>query len=104
MKTVLRPWTDPTNGRSGANLDFWCPGCDDVHLIETEGPYRWEWDGDRETPTISPSILVTMGPPSARRTCHSFIRNGQWEFLGDCWHELAGQTVPMVDVPDWLIG
>ena len=35
--------------------------------------------------------------------CHSFIRNGHWEFLGDCAHSLAGQTVPMVPVPDWLV-
>lgn len=35
--------------------------------------------------------------------CHSFIRNGMWEFLGDCAHKLASQTVPMVPVPDWLM-
>lgn len=34
--------------------------------------------------------------------CHSFIKNGQWQFLSDCAHELAGQTVPMVPLPDWL--
>ena len=34
--------------------------------------------------------------------CHSFIRNGQWQFLSDSAHRLAGQTVPMVPLPDWL--
>ncbi|MGC4033677.1 MAG: hypothetical protein QM754_18485 [Tepidisphaeraceae bacterium] len=27
--------------------------------------------------------------------CHSFVRDGQIEFLGDCTHELAGKTVPL---------
>lgn len=35
--------------------------------------------------------------------CHSFIRDGHWQFLGDCAHALANQTVPMVPVPDWMI-
>lgn len=35
--------------------------------------------------------------------CHSFIRDGQWQFLSDCAHSLAGQTVPMVPVPDWFM-
>jgi len=27
--------------------------------------------------------------------CHSFITDGQIKFLGDCTHELAGQTVAL---------
>lgn len=30
--------------------------------------------------------------------CHSFVRAGRIEFLGDCTHALAGQTVPL---PPW---
>jgi hypothetical protein len=30
--------------------------------------------------------------------CHSFIRNGKIEYLSECTHELAGQTVDMEDV------
>lgn len=30
--------------------------------------------------------------------CHSFVRAGKIEFLGDCTHALKGQTVPL---PDW---
>ena len=30
--------------------------------------------------------------------CHSFVVNGQIQFLPDCTHALAGQTVP---IPDW---
>jgi hypothetical protein len=28
--------------------------------------------------------------------CHSFVREGQIQFLGDCTHAFAGQTVPMI--------
>lgn len=34
-------------------------------------------------------------PPAV---CHSFVRDGQIEFLGDCTHSLAGQTVPLPSV------
>ena len=30
--------------------------------------------------------------------CHSFVTDGRIQFLGDCTHKLAGQTV---DLPDW---
>ena len=76
---------------------MWCPGCDDAHMIMLEGPGRWEWDGDEQAPTFSPSILVSGG--SQDRRCHSFVRAGRWEFLGDSTHALAGQTVPMVPHP-----
>lgn len=35
--------------------------------------------------------------------CHSFLRDGKWQFLSDCAHELAGQTVDMEPLPDWLM-
>ena len=35
-------------------------------------------------------------------SCHSFIQNGQWQFLSDCAHALAGKTVPMEPLPDWF--
>lgn len=28
-------------------------------------------------------------------TCHSFVRDGQIEFLSDCTHALAGKTVSL---------
>lgn len=96
-------------------LMFWCPGCDSAHGIPVDGSRGWTWDGSLESPTVSPSILVRMtlyGPDrlsfnrydgdypceSAQGVCHSFVKNGRIEFLGDCTHSLAGQTV---DLPDW---
>lgn len=97
----LRPWT-ADDGRSGTKLYLWCPGCDTLHGVEVTGePPRWEWDGNLEAPTVSPSILVTGGISGIR--CHSFLKAGRWEFLGDCEHALVGQTVPMVALPNWVV-
>lgn len=85
-------------------LHLGCPGCGGAHRIIVEkladpsGPL-WEWDGNLDAPTVSPSILVR----GARHVCHSFLRAGRWQFLSDCTHELAGQTVAMKPLPDWLL-
>lgn len=64
----------------------------------------WEWDGNLEAPTVSPSILVRWThAETGEHRCHSFLRGGRWEFLGDCTHELVGQTVEMKPLPDWLV-
>jgi len=31
--------------------------------------------------------------------CHTWVNNGQAQFLDDCTHELRGQTVDMLEVP-----
>lgn len=40
----------------------WCPGCESLHPFnlapgDSRGVY-WQWDGDLERPTFSPSMLV----------------------------------------------
>ena len=38
---------------------FHCPGCDEEHVIPTRPhPQGWDFDGNEESPTFSPSILV----------------------------------------------
>lgn len=77
-------------------------------------------------PTFSPSVLVRNGhylpgrisadgscwctynaekeakgekpAPFKCGVCHSFVTDGRIQFLGDCTHALAGQTV---DLPTW---
>jgi len=85
---------------AGGRVAFWCPGCDSCHAIPVEGPKAWGYNGNPSAPTISPSILVTWEEGEARekRVCHSFVRDGSIQFLGDCTHALAGQTVPL---PVW---
>jgi hypothetical protein len=89
-------------------VEFWCPGCNCPHAVRFEGERRprWEWNGSMDAPTFSPSILVRFSAnPNApegskwrtARVCHSFVREGRIQFLSDCTHALAGQTVPLPD-------
>jgi len=104
---------------------FWCPGCNEHHQVWVGQPgrYSWDFDGDMDRPTFSPSLLLTTGhhssghkpgdrcwcdynrehpdDPSPFRCgrCHSFVRGGRIEFLADCTHDLAGQTVDLPDLP-----
>ena len=104
---VIRGWND-LHGGSGKKLYLWCPGCDALHgpNIEVHGVQEpvWEWNGSLDRVTISPSLLVYMGTKEAPKNCHSFIRDGYWEFLADSFHHLAGQTVALIPVPDWVTG
>src|SRR5579859_5705820 len=80
-------------------IAFFCPGCDESHAIPTRGGgASWQWDGDVNAPTVTPSINVTSHNAGVQSTCHSFIEAGNIRFLGDCTHALRGQTVPL---PDW---
>ena len=57
----------------------------------------WEFDGNYESPTFSPSMGANLSGWSEHHpVCHSFVRNGVWQFLGDCTHHMANQNVPMI--------
>lgn len=79
-------------------LRFYCAGCLIMHGIHVKAPLggvpTWEWDGSVDKPTFSPSILV-----EGSGRCHSFVRNGEIEFLGDCSHTLKGMKFPLEPVP-----
>lgn len=85
-------------------------------------PY-WSWNGNLERPTFNPSVLVRTGhychtPPVPGNcacdfqerfpeedpwawpcvVCHSFVRDGRIQFLGDCTHALAGKTVDLPEI------
>lgn len=77
---------------------FYCPGCGEQHVFWTgliDRP-RWAFDANMERPTFSPSLKNTYHDG---RICHLFLRDGQIQFLGDCWHALKGQTVPLEPEP-----
>lgn len=81
-------------GVNGDHLRFDCPGCDEAHVVMiAPHPNAWDWNGDLEHPTIAPSVLVQGGADNIR--CHSFVREGRIEFLSDCTHALAAQTVDL---------
>jgi hypothetical protein len=79
---------------NGWNYRFYCPGCKCSHFFKV-GDGGWSFNGDENKPTVNPSLLVTGGESDTH--CHSFIRDGKIQFLGDSKHELAGQTV---DLPE----
>lgn len=99
---------------SGDYLAFYCPGCKAYHYLSLTGRPAWQFSGDYESPTFSPSVLVRSGHYLPGHTgpcwcttedwkpedfkcmvCHSFVENGQIRYLEDCTHALAGQTVPL---------
>lgn len=93
----------------GIMVLLWCPGCQSLHAPRfrcpehggpKEGPV-WEGDPNSDPFTMSPSLLVpaTMISPK----CHSFVQNGQWQFLSDSTHVLAGKTVPLEPLPNWIV-
>lgn len=87
-----------SSDESEVQYAFWCPGCGCLHSFTTRHPKRsgWEFNGDMERPTFSPSLLVWGSKPEKR--CHLFMRAGRIEFLKDCHHDLAGHTV---DLQPW---
>lgn len=88
-------------------LLFYCPGCEEAHQINR----TWQITGPMSSPTVSPSVLVTKpANPDAieefkewrtERRCHSFIRDGQIEYLGDSTHPLANTTLALQPFARW---
>ena len=117
----------PRITRQGDLLSFQCPGCGEEHTVRINSAERpsWTWNGDVERPTLTPSVLNRSGhylpdhqgegcwctyneerreageseAPFRCRQCHSFVRDGRIEFLKDCSHDLAGQTVDLPEIP-----
>jgi hypothetical protein len=88
-------------------LVFHCPGCGYDHPFHVAPQRRerradgseaplWEWNGSMDKPTFTPSLLCNKDFPDKR--CHSYVTDGKIQFLGDCFHKLAGQTV---EIPEW---
>lgn len=123
LSSKLRSLLAPDGRRS---IAFFCPGCKDFHVIpvETGGTDSWQWNGEVDRPTFWPSVDVKTGhfmnshkpgsscwctynkehPEDAEDGfecihCHSFVTDGMIQFLTDCTHSLAGQTVPLADLP-----
>ena len=120
-------------GIEGGRVGFMCPGCNEIHMVTVSAPSDrpkpcWGYNGNPDAPTFTPSVLVRTGHfanggsvgncycdysqrfpdrepmPWKCACCHSFVTDGRIQFLGDCTHSLAGQTVDLPDIvpdPDW---
>jgi hypothetical protein len=81
-----------------------CPACGNSHLLKKE---IWTFNGSIDRPTFTPSVHVKIGPFNGPTkmplngdgiyVCHSYITDGKIQYLSDCTHKMAGQTV---DLPD----
>jgi hypothetical protein len=78
------------------HLKFNFPGPTEYLIlpVSRDGGKGWQWNGSLESPTLQPSILSR----STSFQCHSYITDGKVQFLGDCSHDLKGQTVDLLDV------
>ena len=115
----------PVVDKDGATTGWmiFCPACNRGHLFNTtpgKGPVWTFVNNDVEKPTFVASMLVKSGHyASAHKpddecwctfknrygtceftcsVCHSHVRDGKIQFLGDCTHALKGTTV---ELPDW---
>ena len=91
----------------------WCPGCEEMHPL----PDGWQFNGNLDSPTFSPSFLQTfvrwtggvdehgLGLGEKQNlTCHYILTDGVLHFQADCFHGLAGKSVPLPDLPTHLQG
>lgn len=89
----------------GGHIVFWCPGCNDPHIFYLP---RWQYNGDPDCPTFTPSLLNRTGravdpthepaPDDPPEICHLFLTDGKLHYCSDSTHALAGQVV---DLPDY---
>lgn len=87
-----------------------------------EGTGKWTWNGDTNSPTLRPSVLVKAGhfaadqkaknrcwcdynrehPDEGNQSscfqCHSWISDGKIQFLPDSSHALSGKTIDLLPV------
>lgn len=75
---------------------FYCVACQDYHQFWTKGKTVWEFNGDDIKPTFSPSLLMQGGKDDIY--CHLYVRDGMIEYLSDCKHSFAGETVRMIPI------
>jgi len=103
----IKRYREKDGGYHG-ELGFMCPGCKCKHFIHDKESIGypnvcWTFNGDFDKPTVRMSVLTRSyrkNPTTGMHDievdrCHSFITNGMIEFLPDCQHSLAGQTVEL---------
>lgn len=106
----IKRYTELDGGYHG-ELGFMCLGCGHIHFINdslTKIPNVpiWTFNGDFDKPTIRASVLVwsyrfnevTKKHDIEIDRCHSFITDGNIEYLPDCHHPLKGQTIELPEI------
>lgn len=81
--------------------NFECLGCGMLHFINTNPNYGgvWEFNGNLDNPTVSPSLLIkSPNLDGSVDVCHFFVKNGNIEYLSDCTHNRRSTTVEMPNI------
>lgn len=92
------------------NYSFYCPGCEFEHVYWTNNPGRpeWQFNGDLNNPSFTPSLLNRSGKyvpgwkphaedwtqeqiDNASIQCHLYVTNGAINYCGDCSHAYSGK-------------
>ena len=98
----LQPITSAAHPNKIVGYRFFCPGCKELHhysIVGTTHPV-WDFDGNLESPTFSPSLRITTGPADDPDICHLTLTSGLFHFYPDSTHELSGkQDIPMEEYP-----
>ena len=79
--------------KTGKVYVFWCKGCEATHSFDVRedgGQPTWEFNGDMENPSFTPSLHYNYRP-----FCHLNMKNGIIEYCKDCYHKYSGQNVPL---------
>lgn len=93
-------------GSQDGGIEFiqWnCPATGDWFLIVVKAPASytrpaWEWNGDVENPTLTPSVsrkTFERDGVTVKTINHFFVTDGNVQFLEDCTHDKKGQTLPL---------
>lgn len=76
---------DATEGEPPAGMLFGCPcGCGELKSVgfrPRAARPSWEWDGNVQTPTLSPSINILQFDNAGNRAgehWHGWLRNGEF--------------------------
>lgn len=98
----MKAFYDKENGY----LSYKCHNCF-MHAIPVgaSGSKNWNWNGDLEKPTITPSVKHFY-PESAYKEhpglppfcCHYVITDGIINYCPDCTHDKAGQSLELKDM------
>lgn len=99
------------DGTFNGIIQFWfyCPGCERTHpytigpQLNGYGSARWQFNGDFEKPTFTPSLLWNPDHPKGR--CHLHLTDGIIQFCNDCYHSMNGRKIDCPDIsflPEWL--
>lgn len=106
--------------RTAYGYGHWCPGCQEIHVIQTDRAPAWSFDGSVESPTFGPSIKITSvkkvvvngkwtgewvidnNGKAVPHICHYFLQSGILKYCTDTTHEFSGLTIRLPELPYFL--